>query len=218
MTRDLWAPRPLFNDDHEAFRVSVRELLARDVVPYAEEWDAAGIIPREPWLAAGKYGLLGLNGPAEHGGGDVLTDYAFRAVVIEECARVGATSYSSGVTVHADIALPYIVDLATPEQAERWVPGLCSGELIGAIAMTEPGTGSDLRGIRTSARRDGDRWVLNGAKTFITNGINSDLVIVVARTDSSEDAGSRAFSLFLVERGMPGFSRGRNLAKVGLKA
>ncbi|MDF1602104.1 acyl-CoA dehydrogenase family protein [Nocardioides sp. YIM 152315] len=209
MARDLWARRSLFGDDHEDLRASVRELLARAVVPYGEEWDSAGIIPRAPWLAAGELGLLGL---ALEG------DYAFRCVVIEECARVGATSYSSGLTVHADIALPYVVDMATPAQRERWVPGLTSGELIGAIAMTEPGTGSDLQGIRTSARRDGDGWVLNGAKTFITNGINSDVVVVVARTDPSPEAGSRAFSLFVVERGMAGFERGRNLDKVGLKA
>ncbi|MBA2953781.1 acyl-CoA dehydrogenase [Nocardioides sp. MAH-18] len=209
MTRDLWARRPFFDDDHEDLRATVRGLLARAVVPYGEEWDAAGIIPRDPWLAAGEAGLLGLG---------LEDDYAFRCVVIEECARVGATSYSSGLTVHADIALPYVVDMAGPEQEARWVPGLTSGELIGAIAMTEPGTGSDLRGIRTSARRDGDAWILNGAKTFITNGINSDLVVVVARTDPSPEAGSRAFSLFVVERGMPGFERGRNLDKVGLKA
>ena len=209
MTRDLWAPRPFFDAEHEALRASVRSLLARDVTPHREEWDAAGIIARDPWLAAGEAGLLGLG---------LVDDYAFRCVVIEECARIGATSFSSGMTVHADIALPYIVDMAGPTQEKRWVPALTSGESIGAIAMTEPGTGSDLRGIRTAARRDGDGWVLNGAKTFITNGINSDLVVVVARTDPSPEAGSRAFSLFVVERGMPGFERGRNLDKVGLKA
>ena len=196
----------------------MREFLARSVDGRTEAWDQAGIIPREPWLEAGRQGYLGINAPAEYGGGGALTDYAFRVAMIEEFARAGATSFAAGISCHADIVLPYVFDLATPEQAKRWVPGMCTGEIIGAIAMTEPGTGSDLQGIRTTARREGGNWVLNGAKTFISNGINSDLVVVVARTDSADAAGSRAFSLLVVERDAPGFSRGRNLDKIGLKA
>nr|BFE61886.1 acyl-CoA dehydrogenase family protein [Dactylosporangium thailandense] len=218
MAKDLWARRPFFTADHEAFRATVAEYLGRHVTAHVEAWDEAGIIPREPWLEAGRQGLLGINAPEEYGGGGAIRDFGFRCAMMEEFARAGATSLGAGFSVHADIVLPYFFDLATPAQAERWVTALCSGESIGAIAMTEPGTGSDLQGIRTTARRDGDHWVLNGAKTFITNGILSDLVIVVARTDPDPGAGSRAFSLLVVERGMPGFERGRKLAKVGLKS
>ncbi|WP_433066465.1 acyl-CoA dehydrogenase family protein [Dactylosporangium sp. CS-033363] len=214
----MWARRPFFSADQEAFRASVAEYLARNVTANVEPWDEAGVIPREPWVEAGRQGLLGINAPEEHGGGGALRDFGFRCAMMEEFARVGATSLASGFAVHADIVLPYFFDLATPEQAARWLPGLCSGEKIGAIAMTEPGTGSDLQGITTTARLDGDHWVLNGAKTFISNGILSDLVIVVARTDPDPAAGSRAFSLLVAERGMPGFERGRKLAKVGLKS
>jgi alkylation response protein AidB-like acyl-CoA dehydrogenase len=217
MTQNLWARRPFFTDDHEAFRSSVREYLARTVVDHVEDWDAAGIVPREPWLEAGRQGLLGINVPEALGGGDGLTDFGFRVAMIEEYARAGATSFASGVSVQADIVLPYLVDLGNDEQIARWVPPMMAGESIGAIAMTEPGAGSDLQGIRTTARRQGDDWVLNGSKTFISNGINADLVIVVARTDPDPAAGSKAFSLFVVERGTVGFDRGRNLAKVGLK-
>jgi alkylation response protein AidB-like acyl-CoA dehydrogenase len=218
MVKDLWARRPFFTADHEAFRATVAQFLSRHVTAHVEAWDEAGIIPREPWLEAGRQGLLGINAPEEYGGGGSLRDFGFRCAMMEEFAKVGATSLSSGFSAHADIVLPYFFDLATTEQAKRWVPALCSGEAIGAIAMTEPGTGSDLQGIRTTARRDGEHWVLDGAKTFITNGVNSDLVIVVARTDPDPDARSRAFSLLVVERGTPGFERGRKLAKVGLKA
>jgi long-chain-acyl-CoA dehydrogenase len=218
MSKDLWARRPFFNEDHEAFRVSVREFLSRNVAEHVEAWDEAGIIPREPWLEAGRHGFLGINAPERYGGGGAMSDYGFRCAMVEEFARINATSFGSGVSCHADIVLPYVFDLATPDQAERWVPALCSGEKIGAIAMTEPGTGSDLQGIRTTARLEGDHWVLNGAKTFITNGIHSDLVVVVARTDTAPAAGSRAFSLLVVERGMPGFGRGRKLDKIGLKS
>ncbi|MET7425566.1 acyl-CoA dehydrogenase family protein [Dactylosporangium sp. NPDC005555] len=218
MSKDLWARRPFFTADHEAFRATVAEFLSRHVTEHVESWDEAGIIPREPWSEAGRQGLLGINAPEAYGGGGSLRDFGFRCAMMEEFAKVGATSLGSGFSAHADIVLPYFFDLATPEQAERWVPALCSGAAVGAIAMTEPGTGSDLQGIRTTARRDGDNWVLNGAKTFITNGIHSDLVVVVARTDPDPDARSRAFSLLVVERGTPGFERGRKLDKVGLRS
>jgi alkylation response protein AidB-like acyl-CoA dehydrogenase len=213
----LYARRDLFEDEHEAFRDSVRAFLARQVVDHVEEWEEAESIPRQVWKEAGAQGFIGLPVGVEHGGGGV-DDYRFRVAMIEEAARVGATSMAAGFSTHTDIVLPYLVDLATPEQASRWLPALASGEHIGAIAMTEPGAGSDLRGIRTTARRDGQDWVINGAKTFITNGINADVVVVVARTDPDPDAGSRAFSLIVVEDGTEGFSRGRRLKKVGQKA
>ncbi|MFD0439941.1 acyl-CoA dehydrogenase family protein [Streptomyces chartreusis] len=213
----LYAPRAVFEAEHQELRASVREFLRREVAAHIEEWEDAGDIPRELWGRAGKQGFLGFGVPEEHGGPGVA-DYRFRLAMIEEFAKVGATSLAAGFSVHTDIVLPYLVDLAPPEQAERLLPGLATGERIGAIAMTEPGTGSDLQGIRTTARPDGDGWVLNGSKTFITNGIHADVVIVVARTSDDPAAGSRAFSLFLVEEGMPGFTRGRRLKKVGLKA
>jgi long-chain-acyl-CoA dehydrogenase len=211
--QDLWASRQFYDDDHEALRASVRGFIRSAVASHVDEWDKAGIVPREPWLTAGKQGYLGILAPLEYGGGG-QSDYAFRCVVNEEFARVGANSFGAGVSTHSDVVLPYIFHLATPEQAGRWLPGLCDGTLIGAIAMTEPGAGSDLRGVRTSAKKNGDNWVLNGAKTFITNGVNSDLVLVVART---QDDARESFTLLVVERGMPGFERGRNLDKIGLK-
>jgi alkylation response protein AidB-like acyl-CoA dehydrogenase len=165
------------------------------------------------WLAAGRTGLLGMDVPEEYGGGGV-PDFRYNTVLLEELTKAGATGI--GFPLQNDVVAPYLLRLADEDQKKRWLPGFCSGEIITAIAMTEPGAGSDLQGIKTHARRDGDDWVLNGSKTFITNGILSDLVIVVARTDP--DAGSRGFSLLVVERGMPGFERGRRLEKVGLKA
>ena len=205
--------RTLFEKDHEAYRETVREFLAREIEPNYERWESDRLIDRSAWLAAGKSGIVGLGVPEEFGGSGV-TDYRFRYVVAEEIARTATTSFGSGLSLQDDIAIPYIVNLGTDEQKQRWLPGMAAGELIGAIAMTEPGTGSDLQGVKTTAVRDGDEWVINGQKTFITNGIHSDLVIVVARTDPS--AGSKGFSLLVVERGMPGFSRGRKLHKVGL--
>ncbi|GAB2642508.1 acyl-CoA dehydrogenase family protein [Nocardioides ginkgobilobae] len=216
-SKDLYRTRALFEPDHEAFRASVQGYLKRHVIDHIEEWDEQGIIPRAPWLAAGELGFVGLNAPEEYGGGGV-TDYRFRVAMIEELAKVNAASLAAGFSGQTDIVLPYVFDFATPEQAQRWLPKLVTGEHIGAIAMTEPGTGSDLQAIRTTARRDGDEWVINGAKTFITNGINCDLVVVVARTDESPEVGSKAFSLFVVEEGTPGFTRGRKLEKVGLKS
>jgi alkylation response protein AidB-like acyl-CoA dehydrogenase len=214
---DLYARRVLFDCDHESFRDIVKEFLARDVVDHIEKWEDEGMVPRELWVRAGEQGYLGLSVPEEYGGGGI-DDYRFRAAMIEEFARVGATSAAAGFSCHSDIVLPYLVDLGTAEQCKRWLPKLVSGEHIGAIAMTEPGTGSDLQGITTSARREGDEWVLNGSKTFITSGINADVVVVVAKTDTAPGGGSRAFSLLVVEEGTPGFSRGRKLDKIGLKS
>lgn len=206
--------RRLFEADHEDFRKSVRAFVDREVVGEIDTWETHGLTGREVWRSAGRQGILGLSVPEPYGGAGQLRDYRYRVIVQEELARVGATSLSLGFTLQDDIAAPYLVELGSEAQKRRWLPPMASGEIIGAIAMTEPGTGSDLRGIRTEARRVSDGWVVNGAKTFITNGIQADLVIVVVRTDPA--GGSNGFTLMLVERAMAGFERGRQLAKVGL--
>ena len=205
--------RTIFEPEHDAFRESVRAFCDKEIVPHHKEWEAAGIVPRELWLEAGKQGFLGFMVPEEYGGGG-QRDFRFNAVLIEELTRCGASG--PGFGVHTDINSAYLLDLTNDEQRARWLPGFASGELITAIAMTEPGAGSDLQGIATTAVRDGDHYVLNGAKTFISNGILSDLVIVVAKT--APDQGYQGISLLVVERGMAGFERGRNLDKLGLKA
>lgn len=205
--------RTLFEPEHELFRESYRKFLEMHVAPFHDQWAEQGVVDRSVWLEAGKQGFLGMAMPEEYGGGGVK-DFRYNAIITEESVR---GQYSGlGFGLHNDVIAPYLLELADDEQKQRWLPRFCSGELITAIAMTEPGTGSDLQGIKTRAVRDGDDWVLNGAKTFITNGINSDIVIVVAQTDPS--AGALGFSLLVVERGMPGFERGRNLDKLGLKA
>jgi alkylation response protein AidB-like acyl-CoA dehydrogenase len=204
----------LYEAEHEEFRAMVRAWAEKTVAPFHAQWEKDGIVPRDVWLSGGEQGLLGMDLEEQYGGGGVR-DFRYNAVIDEEMVRIGASGVGFGL--HNDVVGPYLRDLATEEQKQRWLPGFCSGELITAIAMTEPGAGSDLQGIQTTARRDGDGWVLNGAKTFITNGINSDLVIVVARTDPDSTA-AKGTSLLVVERDMPGFSRGRNLEKIGLKA
>ncbi len=205
--------RDIFTSDHEAFRQMVRSFIAKEVEPYHEQWERDGVVSRDVWLAAGQAGLLGIDIDERYGGGG-NDDYRYYLVLNEEMTRAGANG--PGFSVHNDINGQYFRRLVTPEQADLWLPGYCSGELITAIAMSEPGAGSDLQGIRTTAVRDGDSYVLNGQKTFISNGQLADLVIVVARTDP--DAGYRGISLLVVERGMPGFERGRNLSKVGMHA
>jgi alkylation response protein AidB-like acyl-CoA dehydrogenase len=204
----------LYEAEHDQFRDMVRGWAEKTVRPFHAQWEKDGIVPRDVWLSGGKQGLLGLDMEEKYGGGGVH-DFRYPAVLDEELVRIGASGVGFGL--HNDVVGPYLRDLATEAQKERWLPGFCSGELITAIAMTEPGAGSDLQGLRTTARRDGDGWVLNGSKTFITNGINADLVIVVAKTDP-EAQGAKGLSLLVVERDMAGFSRGRNLEKVGLKA
>ena len=206
--------RTLNEPEHEAFRDSVRTFLERHVVPRHADWEKAGIVDRDVWVEAGKQGLLGMDVPEEYGGGGVA-DFRYNVVLDEEVTRAGASGLGFGL--HNDIIAPYLLGLGTDEQKARWLPGFCAGETITAIAMSEPGAGSDLQAIRTYARRDGDDWVLSGAKTFITNGINADLVLVVAKTDPDAE-GARGLSLLAVERGMAGFERGRNLEKIGLKA
>ena len=203
----------VFEAEHEDFRQTVRSFLEKEVVPHHAEWDAAGIVPRELWTKAGDAGLLCFDVPEEYGGPGI-DDFRFNVIVSEEATRVGASG--PGFSVHTDIIVPYLISLGTEEQKQRWLPGCVSGETITAIAMTEPGAGSDLQGIRTSAVDAGDHYVLNGSKTFISNGINADLVIVVARTDP--EAGHQGISLLAVERGMEGFERGRNLDKIGMHA
>lgn len=205
--------RTLFEPEHELFRESYRKFLEQHVAPNHAKWEEQNLVDRGVWVEAGKQGFLGTAAPEEFGGGGVK-DFRYNAIVTEETTRGGYSGI--GFTLHNDVVAPYLIELANDEQKQRWLPGFCSGELITAIAMTEPGTGSDLQGIKTKAVRDGDDWVLNGSKTFITNGINADLVIVVACTDPEK--GAQGFSLLVVERGMPGFERGRNLDKIGMKA
>lgn len=205
--------RTLFEPEHELFRESYRAFLDRHVAPYHDEWEKTKIVDRGVWLEAGKQGFLGMAVPEEYGGGG-NADFRYNTVITEETC---AGRYSGiGFGLHNDIVAPYLLALATEEQKRRWFPNFCTGELITAIAMTEPGTGSDLQGITTRAVKHGDHYVLNGSKTFITNGINSDLVIVVAQTDPEK--GAQGFSLLVVERGMAGFERGRQLDKIGLDA
>ncbi len=203
----------LLEQEHEDFRSTARAFMDREVVPHHAAWEAAGIVPRELWRKAGDAGLLCFD-VAEEYGGLGAKDFRYNLVLAEEMGRAMASG--PGFPVHTDIIVPYISALGTEEQKQRWLPGCVSGEIVTAIAMTEPGAGSDLQGIRTHAIDKGDHWVLNGSKTFISNGINADLVIVVARTDP--DAGHQGISLLVVERGTEGFERGRNLDKIGLKA
>ena len=206
-------PTSIYEQEHEDFRAMARTFMEKEVAPHMEQWEKDGQVSRELWLKAGEQGLLCFDVPEEFGGMGV-EDFRYNAIVSEELSRVGASG--PGFPVHTDIIVPYITSLGTEEQKQRWLPGLVSGELISAIAMTEPGAGSDLQGVKTSAVDKGDHYVLNGSKTFISNGIMSDLVIVVCRTDP--DAGHQGISLLVVERGMAGFERGRNLDKMGLKA
>ncbi len=203
--------RTIFEPEHEDLRRSVRELLDRHVRPRLEEFIAARAIPRDVWVEAGKQGFLGLPVAEEYGGSGV-EDYRFNVVLAEELSAVSA-AVASCIGIHVDVVSPYLTELTTAEQKQRWLPRFCTGELVTAIAMTEPGGGSDLAALRTTAVRDGDTWVLDGSKTFITNGFGADLVLVAARTDPAK--GAKGISLFAVETGMPGFTRGRKLDKVG---
>jgi alkylation response protein AidB-like acyl-CoA dehydrogenase len=201
--------RLLFEDEHVWFRESVREFVKRSVLPARARHRAQHAIDRDVWLEAGRQGFLGLGLPAEHGGSGV-EDFRFNAVLGEELARAGL-AYASAFGIQTDVVAPYLLELTTEEQRARWLPGFCSGELVSAIGMTEPNAGSDLAALRTTAKRDGGGWVINGAKTFITNGAGADLVILAARTG----AGRREISLFVIEAGTPGFTRGEPLLKVG---
>ena len=204
----------VYDSDHDAFRQVVRDFLTKEVVDQFPEWEQAGVVPRDLFTRLGALGVPGLQVPEEYGGGGT-NSFKYNAVVSEETARVGVSL--GGLSVHMNVVVPYFVEYGSEEQKKRWLPGLADGGLMSSIAMTEPGTGSDLAGMATTARRDGDHYVLNGAKTFITGGMNADLVVVVARTGGGESRRD-GLSLLVVERDMPGFERGRNLDKLGLKA
>ncbi|OJY39797.1 acyl-CoA dehydrogenase family protein [Pseudonocardia sp. 73-21] len=208
--------RTLYTDDNERYRDTVRAFLAREVEPHYLRWEQERVIDKGVFRTAAAQGVYALAVPEEYGGAGE-TDYRYRMVVNEECARIGATSFTMTLGLQDDLVLSYLLDLTTDEQKKRWLEPFTRGELLGALAMTEPGTGSDLQGIRTNAHRDeaGD-WILNGAKTFISSATTADVVIVAVRTDP--DAGSRGFSLLVVEADTPGFTRGRKLDKVGLHA
>jgi alkylation response protein AidB-like acyl-CoA dehydrogenase len=207
--------RTLFDDEHDLFRDSVRRFIASEAAPHNERWDRSGIVDRALFTSAGAHGFLGMAVPERYGGGGV-DDFRYNLVIAEEVQRGGINAAGLGWTLHNDICLPYFLSLCTDEQKERWLPGICSGELITAIAMTEPGIGSDLASMTTTARRDGDDYMVSGSKTFITNGINADLVITAVKTDPGER--HKGMSLVVVERGMEGFERGRNLDKIGMHA
>ena len=206
--------RPL-EDEHLALRDSFRRFLEREVVPHHDAWDRAGIVPREVFARAAEHGFLGMSVPASHGGAGA-TDFRFNQVIGEEVQRAGTAGFGLGLTLHNDICVPYFLAYADAEQRERWLGGLASGELLTAVAMTEPGMGSDLAAMSTRAVREGEHYRVNGIKTFISNGINADLVITAVKTDPAER--HRGISLLVVERGMEGFERGRNLEKVGQHA
>jgi alkylation response protein AidB-like acyl-CoA dehydrogenase len=205
--------RTIFEDVHDQFRATARTFFEKECAPHTEEWERDGKVTREAWLAAGRQGLLGWEVPEEFGGSGI-SDFRFNAIVTEEYWATG--SVGIGLGLQNDIMAPYLIDLTTEEQKRRWLPGFVSGEIITAIGMSEPGAGSDLRGISTTARRDGDHYVINGAKTFISNGLMADLVVVACKTDPA--AGHKGISLIAVEDGTPGFSRGRKLDKIGQKA
>jgi len=206
--------RTLYESDHDLFRETVGQFVETEITPHHATWSTDGKVDREMFTKAGRAGLLGMSIAEEYGGGGV-DDFRFNAVIDEVVS--GSTVAASGmcITLHNDVCIPYFTRYATLEQSDRWMPGLANGDLMTAIAMTEPGTGSDLAGIRTTAKLEGDRYVLNGSKTFITNGVNADLIIVVARTSDDPHAG---LTLLVVEGSMAGFERGRNLEKMGLHA
>ena len=204
--------RTIFESEHHLFRESFRQFVEKEIVPNNSGWEQEGIVDRSLFEIAGKNGFLGIDVPQEFGGGGI-TDYRFNQIMQEEFDMAGVAAAASGLGLHNDICIPYYLEFCSDEQRQRWMPGLTSGKYITAIAMSEPGTGSDLASISTTATKDGASFILNGAKTFISNGIISDLIIVAAKTNP--EAGHRGISLLIVERGMDGFERGRNLAKIG---
>uniref|UniRef100_A0A673C1T3 Long-chain specific acyl-CoA dehydrogenase, mitochondrial n=1 Tax=Sphaeramia orbicularis TaxID=375764 RepID=A0A673C1T3_9TELE len=206
--------RRIFNEDHDLFRQSARRFFQEEVIPHHKEWEKAGQVSREVWEKAGEQGLLGLMIPEEHGG--VGGDLFYAAVMWEE--QMYSNCSGPGFSLHSNIIMPYVSHYGTKEQIERFIPRMAAGKCISAIAMTEPGAGSDLQGVRTYAKKDGSDWILNGNKVFISNGWMCDLVIVVAMTNREAKSPAHGISLFLVEDGMKGFQKGRKLEKIGLKA
>jgi acyl-CoA dehydrogenase len=205
-------PRTLFSNDHEMFRDSARRFIAKEITPFHNEWEKAGVVPRELWRRAGQAGLLCTNVPEEYGGPGA--DFLYSVVLAEELGRAGATG--PGFMVHSDMVATYILTFGTAEQKKKWLPGMVGGELIGALGLTEPDCGSDLKELRTRALRDGDHYVINGQKTYISNGQICDLIVLACKTDPA--AGAKGVSLIVVETTTPGFERGRRLEKLGFKA
>jgi alkylation response protein AidB-like acyl-CoA dehydrogenase len=205
--------RNIFEPEHLMFRDAVRRFVEKEIKPYHEQWEHEGVVSRTAWRKAGELGFLGIDVPEAYGGGGVK-DFRYNAIVLEELALAAASGM--GIAVHNDIVVPYLLAYANDEQKARWLPKICSGECITAIGMTEPNTGSDLAGVRTTAIRQGDHYLVNGQKTFISNGILNDLVIAVVKTNPEER--HKGISLLLIERGMAGYERGRNLDKMGRKA
>ncbi|HUT49453.1 MAG TPA: acyl-CoA dehydrogenase family protein [Alphaproteobacteria bacterium] len=205
-------PRTLYSEDHEIFRGMVAKFFEKEVVPHHDQWERDGLVPLEFWRKAGQAGILCCDMPEEYGGGGA--DFKMAAIVNEEQARLNISG--PNFAVHSDIVAPYVFHFGSEDQKQTWLPKMASGECVGAIAMTEPGTGSDLQGVKTRAVMDGNQYVINGSKTFISNGQNCGFVIVVAKTDP--DKGAHGTSLFIVEDGREGFARGRNLEKIGLHA
>lgn len=205
--------RKIFDDEHVMFREAFRRFCEQEVTPHHERWEEEGVVSREVWRKAGEMGFLCMDVPEAYGGGGIQ-DFRYNVIVTEELTRIGASGVGFGL--HNDVNMPYFLHYATEEQKQRWLPGMCRGETITAIAMSEPNAGSDLQGIQTTAVRHGDHYLVNGQKTFITNGILSDAVITVVKTDPGK--GAKGTSLLVIERGMEGFERGRNLDKIGLKA
>ena len=201
--------RPVFRDDHELFRQTARRFVDKEIVPHLHEWEQAGIVPKSLWLKAGEAGLLCATVPEQYGGSG--GDFGHSAVMVEELARANATAV--GFTTHSEIVTPYIVAYGTEAQKDKWLPRMVSGELIGVIAMSEPGIGSDLRSMRTTVKRDGDDYIVNGQKTFITNGGNAGLMVTATKLDPAD----KKLTLICVEEDRPGFSKGKLLEKIGLK-
>ena len=203
--------RTLFTPEHDIFRQSVRRFIENEITPYHEDWEKTGVVPRELWLKAGEAGMLCCSFPEEYGGAGA--DYLYDVVVFEEMARAGATG--PGFMIHTDLVATYIRSFGTEEQKQKWLPRMISGEAIGSLGMTEPHAGSDLKNIRTKAVRDGDDYVINGQKVFISNGQLCDLLVLATKTDSA--AGAKGITLFLVESDREGFTKGKNLEKIGMK-
>ncbi len=203
--------RTLFNEEHEAFRDTVRRFIDKEIAPYHAQWEEAGIVPRELWIKAGAAGMLCCTIPEEYGG--LGLDYLFDVIVFEEMARSGFTG--PGFLIHCDLVATYIKSFGTEEQKRHWLPRMVSGEAIGSLGMTEPHAGSDLKAIRTRAVRDGDDFVINGQKVFISNGQMCDVLVLATKTDAA--AGAKGVTLFLVDTSLPGFRRGKNLSKLGMK-
>ena len=207
--------RHLYDEEHDLFRDSFRRFCEKELAPNNDEWERAGIVPKDVFAQAGQHGFVGMAIPEEYGGGG-NDDFRYNAIIAEELQRSGLNAAGLGLTLHNDICLPYFLTYCNEEQKQRWLPGIASGELITAIAMTEPGIGSDLASMTTTAIADGDDYIVNGSKTFITNGINADLVITAVKTDPTQR--HKGISLVVIERGMDGFERGRNLEKIGMHA